>query len=615
MATIRTDKVEESPTHMASRTQCSIGEVHVRSLSFSYPESEVPTLSSLSFQAAAGDFILLCGQTGSGKTTLLRHLVPALTPHGQSSGQLEIGGSVGFVQQDPDNQIVTDIVFHELAFALESQGLATQIIRRKVAEIASYFGLEYLLEAKTHSLSGGQKQILNLAATLVAEPDILVLDEPTSELDPIAAQNFLRHLARVNRELGTTVLCCEHRLEEVLEMCDKVLLMKSRSSSSKDAASRAKGLGIQSYTPKDFVESCRTENQNFALYLPEPTRIALASAEISAKIDRYATQEAKPETNKEQACRDWPLDVRSGRRWLKSTYSLLAQASSNASESEATTAKAPAVKLKATTIPNYPESSGRQSKGNPSVISKSNLSIITIRDLCFRYDKAEPFILKYLNAEFSPGQTHGIVGGNAAGKSTLLGLIAGIYKPQLGKIRKDKNLRLAALPQNPKASFVCDTLAEDFYSLGASTSPEEVLQIAQDMDIVHLLDQHPYDLSGGEAQKAALAKVLLTKPDILLLDEPTKGLDAYAKQEVGHIFDRLAAQGKTLIIVTHDLPFAARHTQTCSLLANGELIAQDQTHNFFLNNSFYTTPTNRMTRNIIDGCVTVNDALEVLNPK
>jgi len=282
--------------------------ISAKNLNFSYPEALTVTLSNVTFEVTVGEFALLCGRTGSGKTTLLRQLIPALAPHGQLSGSLEVKGSVGFVQQDPDSQIVTDSVFHELAFALENQSIPTQTIRRKVAEIASYFGLEHLLESATYTLSGGQKQILNLAAALVAEPDILVLDEPTSELDPIAAQNFLRHLTRVNRELGTTIVCCEHRLDEVLSLCDKVFLIgrRSRQCESRYHESRQckdyhcaepDSEGVQTFTPQEFVNSCQGENSDFAIFLPEPTQIALAVGL--------------------QGAEGFPLDVREGRLWLQ----------------------------------------------------------------------------------------------------------------------------------------------------------------------------------------------------------------------------------------------------------------------------------------------------------
>jgi len=201
--------------------------VTLKNLTFTYPDQPKPTLRDLSLTAPVGSFTLLCGRTGSGKTTLLRHLVPALTPHGTHSGDITVNGSVGFVQQDPDNQIVTDLVFHELAFTLENQGLPTQLIRRRVAEIASFFGLEPLLESPTYTLSGGQKQILNLAAALVSAPEILVLDEPTAELDPLAAKSFLNMLIRANTELGTTIICSEHRLDELLTLSDQILVIEA----------------------------------------------------------------------------------------------------------------------------------------------------------------------------------------------------------------------------------------------------------------------------------------------------------------------------------------------------------------------------------------------------
>ena len=530
--------------------------ISAHELSFTYPEAPTPTLTNLSFKVEAGEFTLLCGQTGSGKTTLLRHLVPALTPHGTRSGTIAVNVPVGFVQQDPDNQIVTDLVFHELAFALENQALPTQAIRRRVAETASYFGMEYLLETSTHTLSGGQKQLLNLAAVLVAQPEVLVLDEPTAQLDPIAAQNFLRHLARINRELGTTIICAEHRLDETLDLADKVLLLNSGGAEQ-----------LTTYTPKDFVISCQTTNKNFIPYLPEPTQIALAA----------------PSPPK-----DLPISVNQGRTWLKETTG-------------------------ANTI--------AQTKTETPALAPTSAPALTLKDLCFRYSKDTPFILKHLTASFTPGKIHAIVGGNASGKSTLLNIIARLEKPQLGKVILPKSTRLAALPQNPKATLIHDTLREDLQSAArtahaptpdSNATTDTITQIATQLNLTHLLGRHPYDLSGGETQKAALAKLLLTHPDIILLDEPTTGLDAIAKQEIGTLLAQLATTGKTIIMVTHDLPFAAQHAHTCSLLANTEIIAHAPARDFFTGNSFYTTPTSRMTRNILAHCTTTTDATAAL---
>ncbi|MCL2379630.1 MAG: ABC transporter ATP-binding protein [Coriobacteriia bacterium] len=563
--------------------------VSAQSLTFTYPQEDAPILSDVNLTIPVGSFTLLFGRTGSGKTTLLRHLVPSLAPHGTRLGDVMIAdGSdlapIGFVQQDPDNQIVTDTVFHELAFALENQGLSTTTIRRRVAENASYFGLEYLLESSTHTLSGGQKQILNLAAAMVADPSILVLDEPTAELDPIAAQNFLRHLRRVNTELGTTILCCEHRLDDTLALSDQVLLLHD--------VREAVHQQVQTFTSQEFVTYC-ADSKKLAIFLPEPTQIAVA---CSGHGDIT-----------------WPLDVRSGRRWLsvylasRQTITPCSLQDLNALGNNQLIAACEAEIV----IPERSEGSCvRQQSASLNISSSKSVAVI-LRDVCFQYGKHEPFVLKHLSAQFEQGAIHGIVGGNASGKSTLLGVICGLLKSQLGQVCIAKDLSLAALPQDPKASFVCDTVRDDLLSVNSATI-EIVQQMARQFNIAHLLARHPFDLSGGEAQKLALAKILLLDPDILLLDEPTKGLDAQAKQEIGDMFTDLACQGKTLIIVTHDLPFAARYTQSCSLLANGEIITRDQTQDFFTGNSFYTTPTSRMSRKIVDGCTTPEQLIDAV---
>jgi len=545
--------------------------VTLDNLTFSYPDHAVPALSSISLTAAAGSFTLLCGKTGSGKTTLLRHLVPALTPHGIRTGSVTVNGTVGFVQQDPDNQIVTDLVFHELAFTLENQGLPTQTIRRRVAEIASFFGLERLLESPTQNLSGGQKQILNLAAALVASPDILVLDEPTSELDPLAAKSFLNLLVRANRELGTTIICCEHRLDDVLSLCDQVVVIEA-------------GECVHYPDPQEFVTQLAQANDPLVVFLPEPTQIAVGVCS------------AHPPVESGNVCEPWPLDIKSGRTWLTASLSGLTGQSLGGGE------QLPSEPQEQTEFPQ-----NQKIIGSSPIMTKK--SAVTICDLTFRYGKQEPFILKHLSAVFEAGKTHGIVGGNGSGKSTLLGLIAGIYKPQLGKLKIASGLSLAALPQNTKASFVGDTLRQDLCEYDSYVSAEVIEAMAERLSLSHLLDRHPYDLSGGERQKAALAKLLLLEPDILLLDEPTKGLDALAKKEIASVLDALHKEGRTIIIVTHDLPFAAACTHTCSLLANGELIATDETRAFFNGNNFYTTPTNRMTRGILNNCILVEDVI------
>lgn len=212
--------------------------LQIENLSFRYPKSERLALDSVTLNIHAGDFVVVCGESGCGKTTLLKLLKRELAPAGEKNGSISYNEllqeeldprvsahEIGYVLQNPDNQIVTDKVWHELAFGLENLGIPTQVIRRRVGEMASYFGIQDWFRRNTDELSGGQKQLLNLAAVMVMQPKILILDEPTSQLDPIAAADFIATLQKLNRELGLTILLVEHRLEEVFPIADKVLFM------------------------------------------------------------------------------------------------------------------------------------------------------------------------------------------------------------------------------------------------------------------------------------------------------------------------------------------------------------------------------------------------------
>ena len=213
-------------------------QIQIRNLSFSYPDSGVDCLKDVSLSIEKGEFVLLCGTSGCGKTTLLRHLKSVLTPRGIRSGAVLFRGTpldqvplaeqsqaIGFVMQNPDDQIVTDKVWHELAFGLENLGVPRDVIGTRVAEMASFFGIQSWYHREVSQLSGGQKQLLNLASIMAMQPEILILDEPTGQLDPIAAGDFLNTLKKINRELGITVLITEHRAEEIFPAADRVLVM------------------------------------------------------------------------------------------------------------------------------------------------------------------------------------------------------------------------------------------------------------------------------------------------------------------------------------------------------------------------------------------------------
>lgn len=245
------------------------------SVSFAYPDAEKRALDRVSFQMEEGEYLVLCGESGCGKTTLLRMAKPEMTPAGAREGSIYYKGRkleevdressalrIGFVQQNPENQIVTDYVWHELAFGLENMALPTETIRRRVSEMASFFGMETWFRKKTCELSGGQKQMLNLASIIAMGPELLILDEPTSMLDPLAASNFLQMVQKINRDLGIAVLLCEQRLEEVFQTADRVIVMKD-------------GQVILSDTPERIAIQLQKhpETSNISYSLPGTIRI------------------------------------------------------------------------------------------------------------------------------------------------------------------------------------------------------------------------------------------------------------------------------------------------------------------------------------------------------
>ncbi len=539
--------------------------LQVEDLSFRYPNGAQNALDHIDLQVERGEFMVLCGPSGCGKTTLLRLLKQELAPAGERSGQifyegapqsrLHNAGAIGFVQQNPESQIVTDKVWHELAFGLENMGVPTEVIRRRVGEMASFFGIQGWFRQKTDTLSGGQKQLLNLAAVMVMQPNLLILDEPTVQLDPIAAADFISTLQKLNRELGLTILLAEHRLEEVLPIADRVLLMKNGS-----------------------VQLCETPRKiGAALKANDPMLFALPCA---VRLWRELG-----------AADDCPLTVREGRDFLV--------------RHDPKPAAAP------------PEAPYRHEE--EATISLSNV--------WFRYEKELPDILRGSSLTVFRKEVFCILGGNGAGKTTLLHVIAGLDKAYRGKIKiggkplenyKGSALyrqNLAFLPQDPQTVFVKDTVRADLseilevMELPRFEREEKIKRIAEKLGITRLLDRHPYDLSGGEQQSCALAKVLLSEPKILLLDEPTKGLDAGAKRSLQKLLRELKTDGITVLLVTHDLEFAAETADRCGLFFDGEILSADPPQKFFAENSFYTTAANRIARGLWKNAVTCEQVL------
>lgn len=528
-------------------------------VAFKYNESTDYAISDCTFSVKKGEKIMLCGASGSGKSTLLRLLKRELSPRGELSGNITLMGKdrselsdresaekIGFVMQSPDSQTVCDKVSAELAFGLESFGVKSGEIQSRVGEMAAFFGIEPLYDRDISTLSGGQKQLVALCSVMVTDPDILLLDEPTAQLDPVAARELLGILDRLNKEMGVTIIIAEHDPEELFDSCDKILYL---------AKGKTELFGTPALTAKYFVENALEG------FLPE-------TAKAFARL-----------------CDDLPLNVRQGRAKLE--------------------------KLGVTDIP----------KQAVNDTERAEPYALQCKNLWQRYEKNSPDILKGCDLGIRKGECYGLLGSNGGGKSTLLRVICGLCKPYMGTVslfgKKQKAYKngslfrgmLAFLPQEPVTMFVKESVREDLLQSGDKVTVENV---SQRMGIEHLLDRHPWDLSGGEIQKCAFAKNLLADPKIIVLDECTKGMDSFAKKALGDILLDLKDEGRTILLVTHDLEFAAQYCDRCGLLFDGKIVAEDNAVEFFSHNRFYTTTAARLTRGFFSGAVTSAAARERL---
>lgn len=485
--------------------------VEVNGFSFAYPaDGEARhgkmgerVLDEVSFQVEEGDFCLLVGSTGSGKTTLLRSLKPELMPEGERAGSITVAGksliengevvspkdpdglspmesasSIGFVMQSPEAQIVCDTVWHELAFGLENLGVEQGEMRRRVAEVAHFFGIGPWVRSSVETLSGGQKQLVNLAAVLALRPRLLLLDEPTSQLDPNALKQFLFMLGRVNRELGVTIMMTTHAPEDVAPYATRTIAMGEIGDSA-------------------------TREQVEAALLP---------------------------------------------RWRKWEDEVASRGSKDA-----------------------------------------RACCVRVREAMFRYKKDSPWVLRGVDLGVRRGSVHALVGGNGSGKTTLLKLMAKVGSPQRGKVENDMVAKQALLPQDPKTLFVCDSVEEELaeWRERCGYTHEDERAMLTRFGLVGCEKRHPYDLSGGQQQKLAMAKLLLCEPELLFLDEPTKGLDPTSCAEISTIVRSLAAEGRTVVFVTHDLDFALVTADEVSMLFDGETACTEGAREFFANNLVY----------------------------
>lgn len=530
-----------------------------KNVAFKYNESTGYALSDCTFSVKKGEKVMLCGASGSGKSTLLRLLKREVSPRGELSGEIDLIGraatelsdresaeKIGFVMQDPDSQTVCDKVSSELAFGLESFGVPSKEIQSRVGEMAAFFGIEPLYDRDISTLSGGQKQLVSLCSIMVTDPDILLLDEPTAQLDPVAAKELLSILDRLNKEMGVTVIIAEHDPEELFDSCDKILYLSNGKTAFFDTPAKA-----AKYFAQNDLEG----------FLPE-------TAKVFAGL-----------------CSDLPLNVRQGRAQLEN---LVTEDITQTDESTAESTEPYALECK---------------------------------NIWQRYEKDSPDILKGCDLAVRKGECYGLLGSNGGGKSTLLRVICGLCKPYMGAVslfgKKQKAYKngslfremLAFLPQEPVTMFVKESVRDDLLQ---SADENAVKEIAERMEIELLLDRHPWDISGGEIQKCAFAKILLADPKIIVLDECTKGMDSFAKKALGDVLASLKAEGRTILLVTHDLEFAAENCERCGLLFDGKIAAEDNAVRFFSRNHFYTTAAARLTRGFFSGAVTSAAARERL---
>lgn len=533
-------------------------QIKIQNLSFKYPARKSPALADISLSINEGEFIVLCGPTGSGKSTLLRMLKQELSPRGEQSGKIlfhgkeelsirESAGKIGFVLQNPAEQLVTDKVWHELAFGLENLGVPQKTIAGRVAETAGYFGIDKWYDKAVAELSGGQQQLLNLASVMTMNPEVLILDEPSAQLDPIAASEFFTTLKKLNTDFAMTIIIAEHRLEELIPVCDRLIIME-------------KGRIRADNTPEGVISTLTTDDKMYAA-LPTASRLFISLKGNSLK----------------QKC---PLTIREGRNFIRTNFPNSIRALPAA---DYTHSSSPALQLK---------------------------------NVCFRYEKNSEDILWDTNITIYENEVYSILGGNGAGKSTFLNIASGLLRPYSGTVKVfNKKLKeykgdslymnmLSLLPQNVQALFSHSTVQEELTDGGIGTTLP--------FDTASLAHRHPYDLSGGEQQLLALAKILERHPRIILMDEPTKGLDTDKKLLLGNIIRELKNKGTTIIIVTHDVEFSALYSDRCGLFFRGGIITENTPDLFFSNNKYYTTAAARMSSGYYERTVTLDALTEII---
>jgi len=566
-------RIERSPTAAYPRTTRAPA-VDFRSLSYTYPGSSDPALSDVTLDIAEGEFVLVAGPSGSGKSTLLRCL-NGLVPHftgGTVQGDISVGRHqpleegpqrlsqiVGFVFQDPEAQFVVDRVEDEIAFALENAAVPPTEMRLRVEEVLHVMGLAPLRDRQLNTLSGGEKQKVAIAAALALRPRILALDEPTSQLDPQSAEDVLQALVRLNQDLGLTIVLAEHRLERVLPYVDRLIYLSDHDHS------------VLSGSPRRVLKRADLT----------PPLVALGKALGWDPL---------------------PLTIKDGRRFA---------AQIQADKLEAASLRGG---RRTTVSPKGDDGRGR---------SETQESRFAVQDLHFAYN-GKP-ILHGINLQIAPGELVALMGRNGSGKTTLLKCVVGLLRPERGRIRMegesligrdtaDISQDVGYLPQDPGDLLFAESVGEELVITLRNHDLVDEPPIAPDellarFDLEGLKASYPRDLSAGQRQRVALGAVTVTKPRLLLLDEPTRGLDYEAKRELVKLLREWQAEGTSILLVTHDVELVAEAADRVVLLSEGEIIA-DAAPEVLTTSPLFAPQVARLFPGT--GWLTVNDALECL---
>ena len=591
-------------------------------------ESEVKSLDSINLEIDYGDFVLLCGPSGCGKTTLLTNLKKELMPAGRRSGEIKFNGTriidmdeissacdIGYLFQNPDSQIVTDTVIQEIAFPLENIGLPTEEIRNRISEIVAFFGINDILHKNVNELSGGQKQLVNLCSLLVLRPHVLLLDEPMSQLDPIASYEFLSIVRRLNEEFSITVIMSEHKADSIFPFIDKAVFLKDGKIEFVDNAHN--------------ICSEVIDDEIFENYLPAVTKIYNSLSVRYPSLIKLNT----------------PLSIREGRRCLNTIHDDLIKISNDDVDS---------INLNHDNL--HITNKKYHSQEKSGILDKISLggnknALINMNGIYFAYEKGN-LILKNVDFELEKGDFVSLIGGNGVGKSTFLQLLVGILKPIKGKVKYKKGIKRAYVHQNPMIHFSKDNVKEEFLesilesnllhnnSVGFNKETYDDLlkmtneeftesdllnglefdsiefkfkELIEFFDICDLIDKHPYDCSGGEQQKIVIVKALLQNADVLVLDEPTKGLDPISSKNLANILNSLRDNGITILMTSHDLDFVANNCKRCLMLFDKDIQIDDDPKVIFAENNFYTTFVNRMVKDYVPEIVTLDDLKDKWN--